>query len=131
MSCPSAIYTVLTNATVEEGGSAGFGSVIRRYGPSVRMDGQGLNTLGGGYYAFDTSLTFTPTATGPVTIQFYQDGVAIPGALATEQGTAATPLNLSVPFMVRNIGPYASSAITYAISAAGVINNLPVVVEKK
>lgn len=131
MSCPSAIYTVLTNATVDEGGSAGFGTVIRRYGPSIRLDGQGLNMIGGGYYAFDASLSFTPTATGPVTIQFYQDGAAIPGALATAQGTASEPLNLFVPFVIRNVGCLISSTITYTISAAGVINNLPVTAEKK
>ena len=100
----SRIYTVVTNVAISENQSGPFGAIIRRYGCNCQLDGAGINLIGAGYYDLEASLSFTPTATGPVTIQFYQDGTAIPGALATGQGTAAEPLNLSVAAAIRNCG---------------------------
>ena len=130
MACPSEIYTVLTNYQIAADAQGPFGSVVRRYGPALRLDGQSVNAYGSGYYEIDASLSVTPTATGPVTIQFYQDGVAIPGALGTEQGTAATPMSIPVTGLMRNCGCDCNSAITYTIDAEGVINNLAVRIER-
>lgn len=131
MSCPASIYTVLTNYAVTEGAQGSFGTIVRRFGRFVQLDGQGINLLGQGYYDLDASLSFTPTATGPVTIQFYQDGVAIPGALATTQGTAAEPCTLPVVAKVRNCGCDCNSTLTYTISAAGTVINLATRVDKE
>lgn len=131
MSCPSSIYTVLTNYAVTEGAQGSFGTIVRRFGRFVQLDGQGINLLGQGYYDLDASLSFTPTAAGPVTIQFYQDGVAIPGALATTQGTAAEPCTLPVVAKVRNCGCDCNTTLTYTISAAGTIVNLATRVDKE
>ena len=131
MSCPSSIYTVLTNYVVTEGAQGPFGTIVRRFGRFVQLDGQGINLLGQGYYDLDASLSFEPTATGPVTIQFYQDGVAIPGALATTQGTAAEPCTLPVVAKVRNCGCDCNSTLTYTISAAGTVINLATRVDKE
>lgn len=130
MGCPSCIYTVITNATVAEGATGPFGSVIRRYGRNLMLDGAGINLIGSGYYDVDASLSFTPTAAGPVTIQFYQDGTAVPGGLATTQGAAGEPVALPVAFTARNCGCDCNTVLTYAIDAAGVIGNLSVRVEK-
>lgn len=126
----SLIYTVASNVAIAENQSGPFGAIIRRYGCNCQLDGAGINLVGAGYYDLNASLSFTPTATGPVTIQFYQDGVAIPGALATGQGTAAEPLSLSVVATIRNCGCDCNSTLTYTIDAAGTIVNLPVRVEK-
>ena len=126
----SRIYTVATNVAVAENQSGPFGAIIRRYGCNCQLDGAGINLIGAGYYDLEASLSFTPTATGPVTIQFFQDGVAVPGALATEQGTAAEPLNLSVVAAIRNCGCNCNTTLTYTIDAAGTINNLAVDVDK-
>lgn len=131
MSCPASIYTVLTNYVIAEDAQGPFGAIIRRYGRNVQLDGQGINLLGPGYYDLRASLTFTPTATGPVTIQYFQDGIAIPGALATAQGTAATPMNLSVDALIRNCGCDCNTALTYTIDAAGTIVNLANRVDKE
>lgn len=130
MACPSEIYTVLTNYQIATDAQGPFGSVVRRYGPALRLDGQSVNAYGSGYYEIDASLSFTPTATGPVTIQFYQDGVAIPGALGTAQGTAAEPVNISVVGLMRNCGCDCNSAITYTVDAAGLIANLAVRIDR-
>lgn len=126
----SRIYTVATNVAIAENQSGPFGAIIRRYGCNCQLDGAGINLIGAGYYDLEASLSFTPTATGPVTIQFYQDGVAIPGALATGQGTAAEPLNLSVAAAIRNCGCDCNTSLTYTINAAGTIVNLAVDVDK-
>ena len=126
----SRIYTVATNVAIAENQSGPFGAIIRRYGCNCQLDGAGINLIGAGYYDLVASLSFTPTATGPVTIQFYQDGVAIPGALAVEQGTAATPMNLGVTSTLRNCGCDCNSSLTYTIDAAGTIVNLSVNVTK-
>ena len=126
----SRIYTVATNVAISENQSGPFGAIIRRYGCNCQLDGAGINLIGAGYYDLEASLSFTPTATGPVTIQFYQDGTAIPGALATGQGTAAEPLNLSVSAAIRNCGCNCNTTLTYPIDAAGTIVNLAVDVDK-
>ena len=130
MSCPSMIYTVLTNAAVSENGTAGFGTPTRRYGGAIRLDGSGIALDGSGYFAIDATLIITPEATGPVTIQFFQDGQPISGALATSQGTAAQPMNLSVTGEARNCTRCCSSTLTYTVSAAGTIDSLTTRVTK-
>lgn len=131
MSCPASIYTVLTNYVIAENAQGPFGAIIRRFGRNVQLDGQGINLIGPGYYDLDTSLSFTPTATGPVTIQYYQDGVAVPGAFATAQGTASEPLNLHVTSKLRNCGCDCNSTLTYTIDAAGTVVNLSNRVDKE
>lgn len=96
----------------------------------VSTDGTGINIIGAGYYDLESSLTFTPTATGPVTIQFYQDGMALPGATMTAQGTAAEPIGLYVTSMPRNCGCDCNSMITATVSAAGTANNFSTVIRK-
>ena len=126
----SRIYTVATNVAIAANQSGPFGAIIRRYGCNCQLDGAGINLIGAGYYDLEASLSFTPTATGPVTIQFYQDGIAIPGALAIAQGTAAEPLNLSISAAVRNCGCNCNTTLTYIIDAAGTIVNLATDVDK-
>lgn len=126
----SRIYTVASNVAIAENQSGPFGAIIRRYGCNCQLDGAGINLIGTGYYDLEASLSFTPTVTGPVTIQFYQDGVAIPGALATGQGTAAEPLALPVASTIRNCGCGCNSSLTYTIDAAGTIVNLATNVTK-
>ena len=126
----SRIYTVATNVAIAANQSGPFGAIIRRYGCNCQLDGAGINLIGAGYYDLEASLSFTPTEAGPVTIQFYQDGIAIPGALATAQGTAAEPLALPVVATIRNCGCDCNSTLTYTIDAAGTIVNLAVDVDK-
>ena len=126
----SRIYTVASKVAIAENQSGPFGAIIRRYGCNCQLEGAGINLVGAGYYDLEASLSFTPTATGLVTIQFYQDGAAIPGALATGQGTAAEPLALPVVSTIRNCGCDCNSSLTYTIDAAGTIVNLAVNVTK-
>ena len=130
MSCPSAIHTVNTNFDVAAGGQLPFGRIVRRYGRNCQLNGSGISMIGAGYYDVESSLTFTPTATGPVTVQFFQDGIAIPGATMTVQGTAAEPIGLFVTAMPRNCGCDCNTVLTATVSAAGTANNFSTVVKK-
>lgn len=130
MSCPSSIYTVLTNYSATAGEQIPLGVIVRRYGRGVQLDGPGINLVGSGYFDIDASLTFVPTSTGAVTIQFYQDGSAIPGAVATAQGTASEPVSLPVSSQARNCGCACSSTLTCTVSAAGTVSNLSTRVKK-
>ena len=131
MSCPSAICTSLVNAAVSEGGSAGFGTTVRRYGSGCVLNGNGIDLLGSGYFDLTASMTIAPTEAGPVTLQFYQDNVEVVGACATAQATAGNPVNLTVPFIFRNCGCNCNSTLTYTVSAAGEIASFPVTVTKR
>ena len=136
MSCKSAIYTVNntnisvtvpTNSTTQ----IPFGSVIRRFGQNVGLDGDSIICCGSGYFDVEASLTVSPTAIGSITAQLYQDGVAVPGAFATEAVSAAnTPVALPITALVRNCGCNCSSTLTIRVDASCTLNNLATVVEK-
>ena len=136
MSCKSAIYTVnSTNAAVDT--TAGtfvqvpFGSVIRRYGSNLRLDGGSILAMDQGYFDVEASLSFIPTAAGPVTVEVRQDGVAVPGLTATAQATAGNPIALPLSGLIRNCGRCCNSAVTLWVNAPGNVANLATVVEKQ
>lgn len=136
MSCKSAIYTTnATNGTVTT--DAGtfvqipFGSVVRRYGQSLGLDGGSIICCNNGYFDVESSLSYTPTAAGPVTIEFRQDGVAVPGLMAVAQGTAGEPMNLKVSGLVRNCRDCCNSTLTAWVNAPGNVTNFATVVEKQ
>ena len=136
MSCKSAIYTVnSTNADVAT--TAGtfvqvpLGSVIRRYGSSLRLDGGSILAIGGGYFKVDASLSFTPTGAGPVSVQVRQDGMEVPGLTATAQATAGNPVAIPLAGLIRNCGRDCTSALTLWVDAPGNVTNLAIVVEKQ
>lgn len=103
MSCSSAIYTA--NTTPQEllaNAQIPFGSIVRRFGRNVNLDGFGITMCGDGYYKCDCSVTLEPTEAGPVTAQLYVNGEPYPGAIATGTVAAAgDSINLSFPAIVR------------------------------
>ena len=131
MSCPSSIYTVNTNYTTTAGGILPAGTTVRRYGKSCQSDGIGISLTGVGYYDVKSTLTFTPSTTGEVTITIAQDGTPIQGATMTVQGTASEPCGLSVITKARNCGCDCNSTLNAIISAVGVANNFTIDVTKE
>jgi len=131
----SAIYTV--NATAQNvavNGQINLGSVIRRFGCNCHLNNNAINIAGTGYYDIDASFTLAPTAAGNVTITMYKDGVAVPGATATETATAASDIvNLSLASLVREYCPCCddSSNLTFVLTGtAASVTNVAIVVEK-
>ena len=131
----SAIYTV--NPATQEvavDGVINLGSIIRRYGPNLNLNGVGILISGMGYYDLDASITLVPIAEGEVTVTAYKDGVAIPGAVATETaGAAGDYVNLSINSLIREACPCCDglSSVTFVLSGgAASVTNMAVVIEK-
>lgn len=132
MSCKSALYTALQTPTaVAVNGVIPLGSLIRRYGCDIALNGNAVNLTGTGYYDVDVSITVAPTAAGTVTATLVKDGVAIPGATASAAAAVGAPTVLSFPALVRQACCAAGSALTLVLSgAAATVNNVALRVQR-
>ncbi len=132
MSCKSALYAAMQTPTaVAVDGVIPLGSLIRRYGCDVALNGNAVNIAGAGYYDVDASVTVTPTAAGTVTITLYKDGVAVPGATASETAAANGTVDLNIPALVRQACCAAGSALTLVLTgAAATVNNVALRVQR-
>lgn len=132
MSCKSALYAAMqTPSAVAVGGVIPLGSLIRRYGCDVSLNGNAVNITGAGYYDVDASVTVTPAAAGTVTITLYKDGVAVPGATASETAAANGTVDLSIPALVRQVCCAAGSALTLVLTGvAATVDNVALRVQR-
>ena len=132
MSCKSALYTALQTPTaVAVDGVIPLGSLIRRYGCDISLNGNAVNLSGAGYYDVDASVTVAPTAAGTVTATLVKDGVAIPGATASAAAAAGASTVLSFPALVRQACCAAGSALTLVLTgAAATVNNVALRVQR-
>lgn len=132
MSCKSALYAAMQTATaVTAGGVIPLGSLSRRYGCDIALNGNAVNLTGTGYYDVDASITATLTAAGTVTVTLYKDGVAVPGATASETGTASGTVNLNIPALVRQACCASGSALSLVLTgAAATVNNVALRVQR-
>ena len=132
MSCKSALYAALQTPTaVAVDGVIPLGSLIRRYGCDVSLNGNAVNLSCAGYYDVDVSITVAPTAAGTVTATLVKDGVVIPGATASAAAAAGAPTVLSFPALVRQACCAAGSALTLVLSgAAATVNNVALRVQR-
>ena len=132
MSCKSALYAAMQTPTaVAVDGVIPLGSLIRRYGCDVALNGNAVNITGAGYYDVDASVTVTPTAAGTVTVTLYKDGVAVPGATASETAAANGTVDLSIPALVRQVCCATGSALTLVLTgAAATVNNVALRVQR-
>lgn len=131
----SVIYTANTSAqNVAVNGIINPGTIIRRFGPNLGLSGNAIQIDGAGYYNIEASITAAPTAAGNVTITVFKDGIAIPGATATQSTTTANnPVNLSISSVVREFCPCCDglSNLTFVLTGtAAAVSNIAVVVEK-
>lgn len=128
----AAIYTANTTPTaIAAGGALPLGAIIRRYGCALDLNGNGINISSPGYYKANASVTFSPTAAGPVTVSMLADGVEIPGATATATAAAAgDAVALPIAAMLRRFCQ-GTAALTLVVDVAGTLNNLAVVVDKE
>ena len=132
MSCKSALYAALQTPTaVAIDGVIPLGSLIRRYGCDISLNGNAVNLSGAGYYDVDVSITVAPTAAGTVTATLVTDGVAIPGATASAAAAAGAPTVLSFPALVRQACCAAGTALTLVLTgAAATVNNVALRVQR-
>lgn len=134
MSCKSAIYTVNSTSTpLAIGATVPLGTTIRRFGNNIQLSGSnGIVLAGVGYYDVAANLSVTAAAAGVVTATLYADGVAVPGATATETVSAAGDIvNLSINSLVRLVNCTATTlTIVLSGTTSTTTNNIAVVVKK-
>lgn len=136
MSCKTALYAAMqTPTSVAVGGVIPLGSLIRRYGCDVSLNGNAVNIAGGqqaaGYYDVDASITVTPAEAGTITATLYKDGVAVPGASASATAAANGTVDLSIPALVRQVCCAAGSALTLVLTGvAATVNNVALRVQR-
>lgn len=131
----SAIYTANSSAqNVAINGVISPGTVVRRFGPNLTLSGNAIQVDGAGYYNIEASITAAPTAAGNVTITVFKDGVAIPGATATQSTTTANnPVNISISSLVREFCSCCDglSNLTFVLTGtASAVSNVAIVIEK-
>lgn len=134
MSCKSAIYAINTSdgSTLAAGSVYAPNQVIRRFGQSCQMSGNGIVIKGSGYYAIDASVTINASAAGDMTVALYLDGVAIPGAVgSTVAAAVGDPVTIPLTALVRLSCDCQESVITVVAITAGTSNNLAIKVEKE
>lgn len=133
MSCKSAIYTAMQTPTeVTVNGVIPLGSLIRRYGCDISLNGNAVNIVGKGYYDVDVSVTAAPSAVGTVTATLIKDGVVVPGATASATASAAgDSAVLAFPALVRQACCTSGSALSLVLTgAASTVNNVAMRVQR-
>lgn len=132
MSCKFALYAVMQTPTaVAVDGVIPLGSLIRRYGCDVTLNGNAVNITGAGYYDVDASVTVALAAAGTVTATLFKDGVAVPGATASASGAAGAPVVLAFPALVRQACCASGTALTLVLTgAAATVNNVAMRVQR-
>lgn len=122
-----------SNQTVATNSIISLGSTQRRYGCNLRLSGNGIEVNGEGYYTIDACVSISPTATGPVTVALYSNGVQIPGAVAYGSvSTANNPATLPITATIRKgcCCDSADNLTLVLILGEGVVNNVSMRVEK-
>lgn len=131
----SVLYTVNQSAqNVAVNGVINLGTIARRFGQNLNLNGDRITVAGAGYYEVNASITVAPTAAGNVTVTMYKDGVPVQGASASETAAAANDLvNLSITSIVRENCPCCESIsnLTFVLTGtAAAVSNIATTTEK-
>ena len=118
--------------SVSENSIISLGSVLRRFGCNCRLSGNAIEIVGSGYYTIDCAVTVSPTAAGDVTVALYENGVQIPGAIATGTVAAADDfVTLPITTTIRQMCCESADNITcILITGEGEVSNISLRVEK-
>lgn len=123
----SSQQTVALNSVID------LGSVLRRFGCNLRMNGDTIEVIGDGYYIVEVCVTATPTAIGNVTIQLLQNDMVVPGTTTTSSvATVGNSTSLPIVSTIR-VGCNCEGATSLKVvltEGSGVINNISVRVIK-
>lgn len=126
----SLIQTVnQSTQSVENNSIISLGSVLRRYGCGCKMSGNAIEVIGQGYYKIDVCVTLVPTTTNDVTVALFENGVQIPGAIATGAvATVGNSLTLPIITTIRKPCCYnnASSITCVLVNEASTVSNISV-----
>lgn len=127
----SLLYAANTIAqTLTAGQYIGFGVPVRRYGRNIQMSGGNVTIDGEGYYPIIANVTGIAAAAGIVSVQLYENGVPIPGAIASATVAADDTFAVAIPTAVR-IKCCEEKVVTAQLLTVGAeITNASILVEK-
>lgn len=128
----SVIYTALeTSTAVTVGNIIPLGTVIRRFGCNLELNGNTIETCGIGYYKVTVVATMSAPSTDPITVTLEQDGVPVTGASSTitVAGTSNETV-LTVIGVVRNKCECSSTLSLVLTGADATVDNMAVIIEK-
>ena len=99
----SLIQTAYTNSqALAVNDTIPLGSVIRRYGCNLTLNGNSVLAKGEGYFTITGAVTLAPEAIGDVSIAAFMNGVQIPGAVSTGSvSTADNSVTLPIVTTIR------------------------------
>lgn len=128
----SLIYLVTpTLSSILADGILPLDTIARRRSNAIQQANNSILLNVPGYYRVSLNVTFTAPAAGDVTVELRQDGVAVPGATATETITTATTEVRTISFeaIVRVPCYGAPSTLTFvntgvAISSSNIAVNV-------
>ena len=127
---------LLTNNTAQDtltaGGIIPLGTAKHGCGKNVRLNGNAITITGSGYYLVTVNASIAVSGTAAETIQLYENGTAIEGAVARETPTASGAIvNLTIPWIIRNppCCQQTTRNLTVVSSVGGTLYNITVTVE--
>lgn len=130
----SLIQTVnQSSQVVAENSIINLGSVIRRFGCNLRLNGNAIEVEGVGYYTIDCNVTVAPTVAGNVQVAIYKNGVPLTGAVATGSvSTAGNPVTLPIQTTIKEgcNCDGGTSLTVVLVAGASTVSNVALRIEK-
>ena len=121
----SMIYTANTaTQTVPVGGTVALGQEVRRSGCGLVSGGSSIVAKTHMPVLVTVSVTAAPSAAGAVTVALYRDGVAIPGAAATQTVAANGTASLAFSAIVRGSRCACADASTLTVVLLGTASDV-------
>lgn len=135
--CKSMINTVNTNvvAGITTGSKLPLGSVSRKFGCNLGLLGNDIVVNGKGYYEVSALAAVVPSATDVITIQLYQNGVAVEGARGSITIAAGVAAIIPIEKVIRTADVDLDTRLSFVVTPATAtttvtLNNLTVEVLK-
>ena len=121
----SMIYTANTaTQTVPVGGTVALGQEVRKSGCGLVSGGSSIVAKTNMPVLVTVSVTAAPSAAGAVTVALYRDGVAIPGATATQTVAANGTASLAFSAIVRGQRCACADASTLTVVLLGTASDV-------
>ena len=129
----SLIYTRNNvNQALIAGSTIDVGSVIRRFGQNITLNGNAINLSGAGYYKVSANVEVTGTAAGDVTIELLKDGILYDSRDITIAEDAVAVIPFDTVIRLYGCCTDNSTNLTFVLNgAAETISGISVVITKE
>lgn len=114
-----------TTTDVQSGELIPIGSIVRRRGGCMELNGNAITILDCGYFDVDVAVTFTSKEAGDAVIELRHNGIIVAGATATESifSPETETRSVCIPATIRI--PFKCNPATITVT----VNGIPISVE--